>query len=126
MRTIIALIVLSSFLILKPQISSADGRDRHDRYYGKDRDYYSYKVERDRDYRWERDARHGKSWNKQHRPKKYWKKHRKHRHVVYVAPPKRVVYKPFMGQIVVREPVIYYPASYVTFGGPNLSFRVSW
>ena len=126
MRTIIALIVLSSFLILTPEISSAGDRERHDRYYGKDRDHYSYKVERDRDHRWERDTHHGKAWKKQHRPQKYWKKQRKHRHVVYAPPPKRVVYKPFMGRIVVHEPVVYYPSSYVTFGGPNLSFRVSW
>ncbi len=126
MRAILAMIVLSSFLFWTPDKAAAEDRDRYDRYYGKDRDHYAYQVDRGRDHRWGREIRHARDWKRQHRPERYWKKHRRHRHAIYHSYRERIVYRPAPVRVIYREPVVYYPASYLTIGVPNLSFRVSW
>lgn len=124
MKTLVALIVASCFLILTPDISDARDRDRHDRHYQKDRDHYSYQHARGYD----QGKRHDGYWKKQYRHKKhdkYWKKHRRYRHDTYRHVPGRVVYRPAPVRVIER-PVVYYPESYFTVGVPNLRFHFSW
>ena len=120
MRAIIVLFSVMLVWIMIPSLSVAGERDRYEKYDGKDRGHQEYRVERDHDRR--HDSRDRGRWEKHHARDE----HRSHHRVVARQPVQRVVYKPFMGPIVVREPVVYYPVSYVTIGGPNLSFRVTW
>ena len=127
MRTIIVLLSVMIIWVMVPAMAVAKDRDHHDRQYGKDRDHYAYKAERDRDHRYS-DHRQGKEWRK-HRHlehEKRWRQHRKERHVAYYPYRQRVVYRPAPTRIVYREPVVYYPSSYVSIGVPNVSLRFSW
>ncbi len=124
MRVVIVLITFTLIWVITPTLADAKDRDRHDRYYGKDRDHYAYKVDNHRDH-----DRHGKYWKKKHRHDrhdKYWGKHRKQKRVVYRPYPKQVVYRPAPTRVIYRQPVYYTPSSYFTIGVPNLSFYVSW
>ena len=120
MRAIIVLCSVLMVWILIPSLSDAGERDRYEKYDGKNRGQHEYRVDRDHDRRY--DSRDKGRWDKRHSHDA----RRPHRQAALYQPVKRVVYNPFMGQIVVREPVVYYPVSYLTIGGPNLSFHVAW
>ena len=124
MKTIIALTILSVFLILAPDISTADDRDRHDRHYSKDRHQVTYQQVNHRDH----NGRHDRYWKKQQYNKhdQYRSRHRPQRHVVYRDYPQRVVYRPAPTRVIYRQPVVYYPSAYLTVGVPNLNFHISW
>jgi len=124
MKAIIALIILSVFLIATPGIAKADGRDRHERSYQKDRDHYSYQQVKRRDHDDHRDRYWKKHSHKKHG--KAWKKNRPNRRVVYRSYPQRVVTAPVRTHVIYREPAVYYPSSYFTIGVPNLNFHLSW
>ena len=128
MRALIVLFTIMVIWGMTPAPADARDRDRHDRHYGKDRDHYVYKAEKNRGYGNPDHRRENVSKKHRHsKHDKHWRKHRHERHDVYRPYPKRVVYRAVPTRVVYREPVVYYyPSSYLSVGVPNLSFRVSW
>ncbi len=122
MRAIIVLITMTLIWVLTPAYSEAKDRDRADRHYDRDREHYVYRVDRDHDRR--HDGRYDKFRDGRHRHGPY--RVERDRHVVYRPYPQQIVYRPVPTRVVYRQPVVYYPASYFTIGGPHLSFRITW
>ena len=123
MKATLLLIICTVFWIVSPAISEADGRDRHDRSYEKQRDQQVYQQTK----RHDRGHQQVKVAQKRHRPGQYWNQHRRtNRHVAYRPARQRVVYRQPAARVIHRQPAILSPLSALIIGVPNLTFHISW